>query len=63
MRKNFPVSNADTQTRVLGLWAVGAAARNHFRAENLNVLRYTHIIPIFWGQTDPTQRDLKSPIS
>ena len=26
-------------------------------------LRYTHITPIFWGQTDPTQWDLKSPIS
>ena len=26
-------------------------------------LRYTHIAPIFWGQTDPTQWDLKSPIS
>ena len=26
-------------------------------------LRYTHITPIFWGQTDPTQWDHKSPIS
>ena len=26
-------------------------------------LRYTHITPLFWGQTDPTQWDLKSPIS
>ena len=25
-------------------------------------LRYTHITPIFWGQTDPTKWDLKSPI-
>ena len=33
------------------------------RPKNLIFLRYTHITPIFWGQTDPTQRDLKSPIS
>ena len=26
-------------------------------------LRYTHITPIFWGQTNPTQWDHKSPIS
>ena len=24
---------------------------------------FTHITPIFWGQMDPTQWDLKSPIS
>ena len=33
------------------------------RPKNLHFLRYTHITPIFWGQTDPTQWDLKSPIS
>ena len=26
-------------------------------------LHYTRITPLFWGQTDPTQWDLKSPIS
>ena len=33
------------------------------RHENLHFLRCSHITPIFWGQMDPTQWDLRSPIS
>ena len=36
----------------------------HLRSAKICIfLRYTHITPIFWGQTDPTQWDHKSPIS
>ena len=44
-------------------WASGRPPRPIFGLKIFIFLRYTHITPIFWGQTDPTQWDLKSPIS
>ena len=41
----------------------GRPPRHIFGPKIFIFLRYTHITPIFWGQTDPTQWDLKSPIS
>ena len=41
----------------------GGGAGAHFWPENLLFLRYAYITPIFFGQTDPTQWDHKSPIS
>ena len=37
--------------------------RVRFWPENLIFLRYTHITPHFWAQTDPTRWDHKFPIS
>ena len=34
-----------------------------FLARKSDFLRYTHITPHFWAQTDPTQWDHKFPIS
>ena len=44
-------------------WACVSPFLAPFCPQNRLFLRYTHITPIFWGQTVPTQWDHKSPTS